>query len=356
MATLVFWLSLGSILYVYFGYPLLLLAWRGLIPRPVKKSPREPSVSIVIAMHNESRNVRAKMQNLLTLDYPEDKVQIIVSLDAPTDGTDALMVEYRSNRVRVLDSAIRRGKAAALNSALAVCNGEIVVFADARQRFEPSAIRELVANFADPSVGAVSGELFFLDADGKEATNAVGLYWRYEKAIRSMESDIHSVPGTTGAIYAIRRELFEPLPVGTVLDDVVIPMRIVLQGRRAILDRTARAYDRVSDAPEMEYEKKCRTLMGNYELFFELPQLLAPWRNPIFVQTVSHKLGRLIIPYCMAGLLISNVFLIHDLYGAFFGCQIAWYVLAGIGWRLSRDDNKLTERTAIRLDQIGKNE
>lgn len=356
MAARLFWLSLICILYVYFGYPLLLMAWRAVRPRPASKRPQEPLVSLVMAMHNESCNAHAKMQNSLALDYPEEKMQIIVSLDAPTDGTDALIREYEGPRVQVLDSSVRRGKAAALNSALAIATGEIVVFADARQRFEPSAIRELVANFADPSVGAVSGELIFLDAEGRQATNAVGLYWRYEKAIRSMESDIHSVPGTTGAIYAIRRELFEPLPPGTVLDDVVIPMRIVLRGKRAIFDRNARAYDRVSEVPEIEYEKKCRTLMGNYALFAELPQLLAPWRNPIFLQTVSHKLGRLVIPYCLAILLISNAFLLRGFYGAFFGCQIAWYLVAGVGWMVSSRGSKLAEGLALPIGQIGKNE
>jgi len=345
MAALIFWLSLICILYVYLGYPLLLVVWRTLRPWPVQKRHLEPSVSLVIAMHNESSNVHAKMQNSLALDYPPDKLQIIVSLDAPTDGTDAMLREYQGPRVTVRESTTRRGKAVAINSALTIATGEIVVFADARQRFELNAIRELVANFADSSVGAVSGELILQDAAGKEATSAVGIYWRYEKAIRSMESDIHSVPGASGAIYAIRRELFKPLPSGTVLDDVVIPMRIAMLGMRAIFDRQARAYDRVSQTPELEYEKKCRTLMGNYELFAELPQLLVPWKNPIFVQTVSHKAGRLVIPYCLVALFVSNGFLLHGPYVLFFGGQLAWYLLACIGWVLSSCRSKVAVST-----------
>jgi cellulose synthase/poly-beta-1,6-N-acetylglucosamine synthase-like glycosyltransferase len=354
MAALIFWLSLGCILYVYLGYPLLLIVWRTVGARPVQKQPQEPWVSLVMAMHNENGNVHPKMRNILALDYPPEKLQIIVSLDAPTDGTDILIREYESPRVYVVDSSIRRGKAAALNSGLATATGEIVVFADARQRFEPNAIRELVANFADSSVGAVSGELIFLDAEGNEATNTVGMYWKYEKAIRAMESEIHSVPGATGAIYAIRRRLFTPLPSGTVLDDVVIPMRIVLQGMRAVFDRSARAFDRVSEAPDVEYEKKCRTLMGNYELFAELPELLKPWRNPVFVQTVSHKLGRLVVPYCLALLLLSNLFLLRGFYLAFFGCQIAWYLVACAGWLVSIRTRGLMEASTLTAGQIGK--
>lgn len=346
MATLIFWLSLTCIVYVYLGYPLLLVVWRTLKPWPVQKRPQEPFVSLVIAMHNESGNVHAKMQNSLALDYPPEKLQIIVSLDAPTDGTDALVRGYQSARVLVTDSSVRRGKAAALNSALSIATGEIVVFADARQRFELNAIRELVANFSDSSVGAVSGELLLLDAAAKEATNTVGIYWQYEKLIRSMESDIHSVPGASGSIYAIRRSLFEPLPSGTVLDDVVIPMRIALFGMRAIFDRKAKAYDRISQTPELEYEKKSRTLMGNYELFAELPQLLVPWKNPIFVQTISHKAGRLVVPYCLAALLVSNIFLLHGFYGIFFGCQSAWYLLACVGWLFSGSRRKVPASTS----------
>jgi biofilm PGA synthesis N-glycosyltransferase PgaC len=350
MAALIFWLSLLGVLYVYFGYPLLLVVWRTLVRRPVQKQYQEPRVSLVIAMHNESRNVRAKMENSLALDYPPDKLQIILSLDAPTDDTETLAREYESARVSVTSSTARRGKASAVNSGVAIARGEILVLADARQRFEPNSIRELAANFSDPSVGAVSGELIFLDADGNVAGDAVGMYWKYEKALRSMESAIHSVPGTTGAIYAIRRELFSPLPVGTVLDDVVVPMRIVLKGKRSVFDRDARAFDRVTDSPEAEFEKKRRTLMGNYELFVELPELLIPWKNPIFIQTISHKVGRLLVPYGLTALLISNLFLLRGLYLVFFGAQIAWYLLAVAGWLVSNRNikNKQAPQLAAR--------
>ena len=289
MAEVVFWTAFTCIVYVYLGYPLMLVLWRGLARRPVHKRYQELSVSLVIAMHNENKNVLAKLKNCFALDYPPDKLQLIVSLDAPTDGTDAVLQDYADQGVDIVHSPIRRGKAAALNSGVAIARGEIVMFADAGQRLETSAVRELVANFADDSVGAVSGALILLDAHAREATDGVGLYWRYEKGLRAMESAIHSVPGATGAIYAIRRKLFAPLSPGTILDDVVIPMRIVLGGKRAIFDPAARAYGDVTQSAEGEYEKKKRTLTGNYQIFADMPELLVPWRNPIFVQLVSHK-------------------------------------------------------------------
>jgi cellulose synthase/poly-beta-1,6-N-acetylglucosamine synthase-like glycosyltransferase len=311
------------------------MLWRKLARRPVRKEYRELSVSLVMAMHNESKNARAKIQNCFELDYPADKLQIIVSLDAPTDGTDAVLRDYADRGVDVLYCPVRRGKAEALNRGLAIARGEIVMFADAEQRLEKPAVRELVANFADESVGAVSGALVLLDTQAKEATDGVGLYWRYEKKLRAMESDIHSVPGATGAIYAIRRKLFTALSPGTILDDVTIPMRIVLGGKRAIFDPSARAYDAVTESPDSEYAKKKRTLTGNYQLFAEMPELLVPWRNPIFVQMVSHKLGRLAVPYCLVALFVSNLFLLDGLYRIVMVLQVIWYALACVGWWMS---------------------
>jgi poly-beta-1,6-N-acetyl-D-glucosamine synthase len=352
MVEAIFWTSFLCITYVYAGYPLLLMVWRRFCRRPVHKRYQEPSVSLVVAMHNERKNARAKMENCFELDYPANKLQVIVSLDAPTDGTEALVRDYAAIRgVDVVYSSVRTGKAAALNSGVAVATGEVLLFADARQQFDKSAVRELVANFADESVGCVSGELFLLDEQTKEASDAVGAYWRYEKGLRAMESDIHSVPGASGAIYAIRRELFVPLRPETILDDVVIPMRIVLGGKRAIFDPAARAYDVASQNPELEYERKTRTLAGNYQLFAQMPALLVPWYNPIFVQMVSHKLGRLLVPHCLVTLFITNLFLLRGFYLVVFICQVLWYGLAVAGRLLSARRGESSVRQFQRFDQ-----
>jgi biofilm PGA synthesis N-glycosyltransferase PgaC len=150
-----------------------------------------------------------------------------------------------------------------------------------------------------------------------------------------MESDIHSVPGATGAILALRRSEFRPLRPGTLLDDVVLPMRVVLAGHRSILDSQARAYDVVEKSAEREYGRKRRTLAGNYQILVEMPELLAPWRNPIFLQFISHKVGRLLIPYCLAALFISNAFLLSGMYLAAFIAQLLWYGMAAAGWLIS---------------------
>jgi poly-beta-1,6-N-acetyl-D-glucosamine synthase len=332
----VFWIGVAFVFYVYFGYPALLLLWRRLRGRPVRKEYWEPTVTIIIAAHNESPRMEAKLKNCLDLHYPADKLQIIVSLDGPTDGSESLVEKYASKGVEMVYSAHHSGKAAALNRAVRRARGAVVVFADVRQIFDRNAIRELVANLADETVGAVSGELLLVDEFGQESSNDVGLYWRYEKSIRSMESRIHSIAGATGAIYAIRRELYEDLPEDTILDDVLTPMRAALKGKRVVFEPAAKAYDSVACCAKAEYGRKVRTLYGNYQLLTHLPQSLMPWRNPIFIQFVSHKVARLLVPWAMAAVFVANLFLLSGIYLATFLLQVALYLAAAAGYRLSK--------------------
>jgi cellulose synthase/poly-beta-1,6-N-acetylglucosamine synthase-like glycosyltransferase len=333
IAQFLFWFCVTFIFYVYCGYPAILYVMQRVITRPVRKGHFEPFVSLVIAVHNERASIEKKIRNCLNLDYPKSKLQIIVSLDGSTDGTALAVRKYVSQGIEVVHSKSHHGKAVALNRGLCRAKGEIVVFADVRQEFDRMAIRELVANFADETVGAASGELFL---EGKGAAD-VGLYWRYEKAIRSMESNLHSVVGATGAIYAIRRGLFEPVPEDTILDDVLIPMRAVLKGKRAIFDPAARAFDTVACCPAAEYGRKVRTLTGNFQILTQAPELLSPWRNPIFIQFLSHKVGRLLVPYALLGAFVSNLFLLRTVgYGFLFLFQCLWYLLAAAGCVLGR--------------------
>jgi cellulose synthase/poly-beta-1,6-N-acetylglucosamine synthase-like glycosyltransferase len=339
MAKVVFWLSFGFISYVYAGYPLLLIVWRFLAAKRVAKGAVEPFVSLVLAAHNERNTIAEKLTNCLALDYPRERLQIIVSLDGPTDGTEQIARQYVDSGVEVLHCRQHQGKAAAINRAMGMAEGEVIVFVDARQWIERTAVRELVANFQDRSVGAVSGELILTDSASSgsdQSADSVGLYWRYEKRLRALESDIHSMMGATGALYAIRRSLVRPLPQDTILDDVAIPMNAVLAGKRVVFDSAARVYDRLVSCAEEEFRRKVRTLMGNYQLLFRMPALLLPWRNPIFVQFVSHKVARLLAPYCFVALFVSNLFLQEWYYKVAMLLQVCWYLLAIAGTLLSR--------------------
>ena len=334
---IVFYVSIAFVLYVYVGYPVLLWLWRGIACRAVQKSQYEPSVSIIVAAYNETDSIESKILNLMALDYPAHKVQIILSLDGPTDDTELVARKYETRRMQVLLSKQHGGKAEALNRAVAKATGAILVFADVRQLLDRAAVRELVSNFEDVSVGGVTGELMLVDESGKEAGDAVGLYWRYEKQLRSMESDIHSTVGATGALYAIRRELYRPIPRHTILDDVAIPMNAVLHGKRVVFDRAALAYDCVvTSSLTTEFTRKVRTLTGNFQLLKQMPELLVPSRNPVFIQFVSHKVGRLFVPYFLIMLFASNLFLEGTAYRGILTLQCAWYLLACTGALLAR--------------------
>ena len=238
---------------------------------PVKKRAITPDCD---GDHGRSRwrqHIRAKLKNLRTLDYPFENIEIIVACDGCHDDTGVLVTPlWRSACLRARFSA-RRGKASCLNDAVAIARGEILLMTDVRQKLSPTALRELVANLADPTVGVVSGELHLENVHSGFA-QGVDAYWRYEKLIRMAESRSGSTIGVSGALYAMRRELFEPLPPGTVLDDVLIPMRVAAAGQRVVFDPRALAWDQPSQQPAEERKRKIRTLAGNYQLV-----QLAPW-------------------------------------------------------------------------------
>jgi cellulose synthase/poly-beta-1,6-N-acetylglucosamine synthase-like glycosyltransferase len=324
---LIFWASGALLGYTLIGYPAAIALWARVRPRREQRGSDTPDVTVIVAAHDEAQRIRARIDNLLALDYPTERLTVLICSDGSTDATVEVARSCADPRVRVLAFERRRGKAAVLNDAVAAATGEIVMFADARQRFEPESLRELVASFADPQVGAVSGELCFEAAPGAGAVGAgVGFYWRYDKLIRRSESLVDSSVGATGAIYAIRRRLFTPIPEATILDDVLIPMSIVRAGFRTLFNPTARAYDRVAHSAEEEFARKVRTIAGTFQLFARHPWLLNPARNRIWLQTVSHKLLRLLGPLALASAFGANVLLLASpFYRLTFALQVLLY-------------------------------
>jgi cellulose synthase/poly-beta-1,6-N-acetylglucosamine synthase-like glycosyltransferase len=349
--TAFFWLCAGFVAYVYAGYPLLLFVCsrvraRGLV---TAAPARWPSLSIVIAARDEARRLPDRLQNLIGLPYPGDR-QIIVVSDGSTDGSVEALKPYTTQADIV--SIERSGKAAALNAGVAMARHELVVFTDARQTFAEDALIELARPFADPSVGAVGGELVLVDGGGSTVVDGMGLYWRLEKQLRQFESDVDSMVGATGAIYAIRRTLWKPLPAGAILDDVLTPMRCVLSGQRVVFNRRAVAFDSMSRDARSEARRKRRTHAGNWQLPVLEPRLLLPWRNRVWLQYVSHKLGRLMVPYALVGLLLSNVVLAASsaVYATALIVQCFFYLLAGLGALLELAD-RARESSSLSLER-----
>jgi cellulose synthase/poly-beta-1,6-N-acetylglucosamine synthase-like glycosyltransferase len=331
---ILFLLSLIGILYTYVGYPVAMWILARLWPRPWKVASITPSVSIVLAVRNGVSLFPRKIQNLIDLDYPNIKEIIIVS-DASTDGTAELLARQEHSRFKGIVLTEHAGKAAALNTGVAQATAEVVVFMDVRQEIAQDAIRQLVRDFADPKVGCVSGELT-LRQQGLDSGRAAvsGLYWRYERWIRKCEAVFDSPVGVCGCFYAIRRELATPQPPGIILDDMFQPLSIIRQGYRSVLDSQARVFDRWPENFKDEFQRKVRTLAGNFQLFQLAPWTLTP-RNRVFFQLVSHKVMRLIVPYLFILLLISSVILAvrSPLYAAFATLQVLGWSLAIVGLR-----------------------
>lgn len=366
---LLYWLSAVTVLYVYAGYPVLLAVWARLRSRPrqaqrtAEAEPAFPSVSIVLAARDEGHRLAARLENLLGLDYPAARREIVVVSDGSRDQTEEVLRRYRGRVVAVL-LPVAEGKAAALNAGVRTARNEILVFADARQRFASDALRRLVEPFSDPQVGGVSGELLLDEGDaggageGESAVGeGVGLYWRYEKWLRQRESEVGSTLGATGAIYAMRRQVWRPLPPQALLDDVLAPMRAVLDGYRVVFEPGAKAYDRSSPDAQTEMRRKVRTLAGNYQLLRLEPRLLLPVVNPVWLQFASHKLGRLVVPYALIAFLLSNVALAAS--GVFYGLtltlQVGFYVLATHGAivALARDGTERAVEPSPGLSRAG---
>lgn len=325
------WIFIFLIVFCYFGYPLLVSALSRLFMRPVRKDSILPSVSVVISVYNEEDVIDRKIRNLLELNYPADKLEILIGSDGSTDRTVAVIEGYKDPRIAVIAHPERRGKMATVNELVARARHEIIFFNDARQVLEKDALRNLVANFADPAVGCVSGELVFTKAEGGTA-KGINAYWEYEKFIRFHESRIHSMLGATGAIYAIRKNLYTPGPSNLILDDMFTPLNVVLKGYRAIFDDTAHAFDQTAHNPREEHRRKARTLYGNYQIFFMLPQIFNPFTSPVALQMFSHKLLRVLVPFFMIAVAVLNLCVVDEPVFLWLGmAQASFYTMAVLG-------------------------
>ena len=324
VAAAVFILSAGFVLHVLLLYPLLaavLARWR---PKPVSRAAIEPRVSVILAVHNGERWIERKLDSILAINYPRELLEIFVVSDGSTDATDDIAGRYAPAGVRLIRIP-RQGKWAAINAGLEAATGEILFFTDVRQELDPACLRHLVAPFADPSVGVVSGGLIIRRGDTQEEANT-GLYWRYEKWIRVQQSAVDSVLGATGAIYAMRRELAAPLPPDTLLDDVHLPMEAFVRGYRLLLEESAKAFDEPSSL-ETEFRRKVRTLAGNYQVLRAFPVLLTP-ANRMWLHFLSHKFGRLLLPFALILCAVSTFFLAPPWRETLLLAQAAFYAVA----------------------------
>ena len=321
--SLVFWLSFAVIAYTYVGYPAIMFLLARFAAHPWRKAHFDAPVSILMAVHNGAGRLPQQIEHLTSLD-PERVREVVIVSDGSSDGTAEILSETHDPRVLSIILPEQGGKAAALNHGIAAASGDILLFIDIRPTVAPGALAELMSNFADPAVGCVAGELV-LNTDGHDATSSAvsGVYWRYEQWIRNCEAAFDSPVGVYGGFYAARRSLVQPFPTGIILDDMFQPLAILRQGYRSVLDRSAIVTDTWPGKVAGEFQRKVRTLAGNFQLVSLAPWILGP-ANRVLFQLVSHKLLRLVVPYFFVLMLLSASWLGLD--------SSAWRLVALAQW------------------------
>jgi cellulose synthase/poly-beta-1,6-N-acetylglucosamine synthase-like glycosyltransferase len=328
-----FWGALALMVYTFAGYPVWIYLCGRLHPRGWRQEPILPTVSIVLAVHNGATQVRRQISRLLSFDYPSNLLNIIVVSDGSTDGTDEILRSIRHPAVKIILWQERCGKAAAVNAGLQSATGEVVLFVDIRPRPARNSLRLLVSNFADPGIGCVAGDLVLRDESHSASVKAVGgFYWRYEQWIRKCESQVDSPLGVYGGFYAVRRELARALPEETILDDMLQPLSIIRQGYRSVIDIRARVCDSWPKSLQVEFNRKVRTLAGNFQLLQLAPWLLSH-ENRLRFELVSHKLLRLLVPVLLLLMLASSAVLAlrSRSYALGFALQVLLYMMACVG-------------------------
>lgn len=335
---IIFWCIIGLIFYAYFGYPIILYLLSNVYKFKKKRDLSEnngwPHVSVLIAAYNEEKVIGSKIKNCLALDYPHDLLSIWIASDGSSDNTNKIVKEYSEvhQNIHLLEFP-RTGKSGMLNKAMKSVKDDIVVFSDANTEYSTDAIKRLVQHFADPDVGCVSGRLIYRNPGEVISGKGESMYWRYETALKKMESVLGYVAGANGAIYAIRRALFEPFPPRTINDDFTSSMRIVKKGNKSIYEENAKVFEDVAPTMVSEFNRHVRDGAGHYIAVVHLLGLLNPFLGLRSFIYWSHRIMRWMVPFLLILLFIINIFLFDDLiYRYFFVLQCVFYFLAILGW------------------------
>jgi cellulose synthase/poly-beta-1,6-N-acetylglucosamine synthase-like glycosyltransferase len=336
-AEIIFWFCGLLIFHTYVGYPLLLHVIVLFTSRERQTDEHYlPAVSMLVAAYDEEAIIEEKLKNFHALDYPRDRLQILIGSDGSGDRTNEIVQKYADDKIRLIPFPQRRGKAAVLNDIAGMAQGDILVFSDANSMYSADAIRRLVWFFVDGHVGGVCGRLRLVNADGQLEADGERLYWDYENHLKYLEGKIKTVFGANGAIYAIRRELFSALPTqNVVIDDFLIPMRIVRAGYEVVYEKEALVWECTSPDVRSEFQRKVRIGAGNFHGVREILPLLNPLRGFVAFGLWSHKIIRWIVPFLLIVVFSANFLLRGDaFYDTLFILQGAFYGLVITAWIL----------------------
>jgi len=337
-AEMLFWLSAAALGYTYAVYPLLLLIMSQLRPREVRRGDFEPTISVIVTAFNEERDLAAKLENTLTLDYPRELLEIIVASDCSTDRTDEIARTFAERGVRLVRQSHRLGKTAAQNMAVAEARGEIILFSDATSLYEPDVLRVMMPSFADPTVGCVAGRLVYVDPSNSRTGRGARSYWGYETFLKEHESRIFSLIGASGCLYAVRRSAYVPL-YAEACSDFIIATKMVEQNLRAVYEPAAVCTEETNRRSDKELKMRVRVIAQTLTDLWRHRAMMNPFRSGFYaVQLLSHKVMRYAVPFFLIAILAASAILARHsmLYSIVFVAQLGCYLSALGAWMLER--------------------
>jgi cellulose synthase/poly-beta-1,6-N-acetylglucosamine synthase-like glycosyltransferase len=343
LSQIIFWSSGALLFYVYAGYPLLVFAVSRLLPKPVKSAPFEPLVSVIITAYNEQRDIRAKLENTLQIDYPKEKLEIIVASDCSSDRTDEIVREFAGRDVKLFRQTERNGKTAAQNMAVEKAAGEILLFSDATTMYQKNVLRAMLPNFADETVGCVAGKLIYVDDSESGVGRGAQSYWNYETFLKESESRACSLIGASGCLYSVRKSAYQPM-YAEACSDFLIATVMYKQGLRTVYEAGAVCTEETNRDTEKEMRMRVRVISQTFTDLWRNREMLNPARSGFYaVELVSHKVLRYAVPIFLLFVLISSGVLAF--FSTFFliilALQTAFYALALVGWLLEKRGVKL---------------
>jgi cellulose synthase/poly-beta-1,6-N-acetylglucosamine synthase-like glycosyltransferase len=335
MAEAIFWLSAAALFYTYVGYPIMLALVSTVRPRRVRRGDFEATVSVVITAYNEERDLAAKLENTLALDYPSELLEIIVGSDCSSDRTDEIVREFASRRVRLHRQAKRLGKTAAQNAAVEKASGEIILFSDATSLYQPDALKAVMPSFADPTVGCVAGRLVYVDPAQSRIGRGARSYWSYETFLKKHESRACSLIGASGCLYAVRRSAYVPL-YHEACSDFIIATKMVEQGLRAIYEPNAVCTEETNRHSDKEMKMRVRIIAQTFTDLWRHVEMMNPFRSGFYaIQLLSHKVMRYFVPFFLIAIFAASVALTSSgAYRLFLFAQLAGYACAALAWIL----------------------
>lgn len=338
IAQTIFWTSAAALFYAYAGYPLLVYAVSRMRPRPIARAPFAPTVTVLITAYNEERDIAAKLENTLEIDYDKAKLEIIVASDCSNDATDRIVESFAGRGVKLYRQVERLGKTMAQNAGVSGAASEIILFSDATTMYQPDVLQKMLPNFADPTVGCVAGKLVYVDNFDSGVGKGAKSYWNYETFLKRAESRACSLIGASGCLYAVRKSAYKPM-YPEACSDFLIATVLYEQGFRTVYEPRAVCTEETNNRTDKEMRMRVRVIAQTFTDLWRNRRMLDPFRSGFYaVELISHKVFRYGVPFFLAALFVSTAILFFqsEFFDVFFALQTAFYALALAGWILEK--------------------